>query len=319
MNLKLTLYRKKERIKRQLYRINNGSCIVLLYHRIINSDYDPQGLCVSIDNFKNQLTEIKNTHTVLTTADFFDRLTNGKRFPKKSVFITFDDGYADNYLNAVPVLENLDLQAMFYISLKNINTNSIFWWDEIDLIFQQIEQTNPPINHLLQLHQCADIKLLYAFYINQCKLSPSVEKRENYLNELRQLNTTITSENYRSLTQPELIKMSCSKSVTIGAHTINHLSLGHLTRANQQYEIETSVIELENILSAKIKHFSFPYGEEHNYNTTTIEICKHLALSSAAANYQDDVTKGTPIYSFPRFVVRNVSASILIQQLNSIV
>ncbi len=315
MSLKVTLYRQKEKVKRSIQRMSGGCCTVLLYHRVIDLKYDPQQLCVSPQRFSEQLSFLKKTYTFLSIDEFHDILHNNKAFPKKSLLITFDDGYADNYYNALPVLEQLNLPAVFYISTKSINTSDLMWWDELDLIFQKQKD----VSSLLKKHNLTEAESLYKYYLVKCKTAASLEERNSLLNEIRSIAelTESDKQNHKFLTTQELKKLGASKLVTIGAHTVNHLSLAHINDADKKQEIENSVKAL-SILGAKIEHFSYPYGEKSNYDEKSIQICKDLGLKSSSANYLGYVTKGSDLFSFPRFVVRNDTAEVVLQKMKAI-
>lgn len=40
----------------------------------------------------------------------------------------------DNFTNALPILEELDIPATIFVSTGNINTSEEFWWDELERI-----------------------------------------------------------------------------------------------------------------------------------------------------------------------------------------
>ncbi|MCE3228436.1 MAG: polysaccharide deacetylase [Bacteroidetes bacterium] len=319
MNLKVFLYHKKEALKRYMDRERNGYCNVLLYHRVKDLKSDPQQLCVGTHRFQQQLSSLKKDHAFLSIDEFCDIITNRKKFPKNSLLITFDDGYADNYENALPVLEALDLQSVFYIATKTINTDSLFWWDEVDLVFNS-EENSAGLNDLAKKYNQSDKKSFYGFYLEACKMATSLERRNDLLSDLR--NFTKLPKNllpdYKSLSLEQLKKLSASKNAVIGGHTINHLALGCLSEKDQRFEITESLKILSEILNKKITHFSFPYGEKKHYSDTTINVCKELKLQSAAANYYYYVKPSDDIYSFPRVVVRNDSVDVLRDKLKQL-
>src|SRR4051812_15112248 len=116
MDLRLQLYRQKEKLKHSLHRAANGYCQVLLYHRVLEQSYDPQMLAVTPENFYEQLLFLKKKGPFLSIDEFAEILKTGKKFPRNAFLITFDDGYADNLINALPILENLELPAVFYVA-----------------------------------------------------------------------------------------------------------------------------------------------------------------------------------------------------------
>jgi peptidoglycan/xylan/chitin deacetylase (PgdA/CDA1 family) len=317
MSIKTQLYRQKEKLKRRIYRGKHGHCTVLLYHRVIDLKYDPQLLCVSPDNFENQLSTLKKEGIFLDIEEFTDILSSGKNFPKNSFLITFDDGYADNLVNAVPLLNSLNLPSVFYISTAGIGTEKLMWWDELDLVFKNLKESKN-INELLKKYGFSDSGSLYRYYLSACKTAKSLEEREHLLTEIRSI-TAIDHENkYRMLSLEEFKRLGSSKQCTIGAHTVNHLSLAHLNIADKEKEIIESIRWLKEKCGSEISHFSFPYGERNNYDEATLSICKASGMKSAAANYQGYVSKGTDVFSFPRFVVRNDSPEIVLKKMQGI-
>src|SRR6188474_2397677 len=99
-----------------LFKNLTGACSVLLYHRVCKLDHDNLLLSVTPDNFFDQVNYLKKYHRILKADEFREIVLQKKKFPPGSVLITFDDGYADNYINALPVLESLDVEAIFFIS-----------------------------------------------------------------------------------------------------------------------------------------------------------------------------------------------------------
>ena len=48
----------------------------------------------------------------------------------KYVLIPFDDGYYNN-VRALPVLEEFDVPAVFFISTDHVRRGKAYWWDVI--------------------------------------------------------------------------------------------------------------------------------------------------------------------------------------------
>lgn len=84
---------------------------VLMYHHVSPS---PGLVTVSPANFRIQMEELARAgwHTV-SLADIAGFLA-GRDLPARSVAITFDDGYLDNYVHAFPVLREFGLHATIF-------------------------------------------------------------------------------------------------------------------------------------------------------------------------------------------------------------
>ena len=86
---------------------------VLLYHSIEETSDDY--LCVSVKTFETQMrTLAENGYHAVTTRDLIDYVFHGKDLPEKPVFISFDDGYENNYANAWPILARFHLKATVF-------------------------------------------------------------------------------------------------------------------------------------------------------------------------------------------------------------
>jgi peptidoglycan/xylan/chitin deacetylase (PgdA/CDA1 family) len=85
---------------------------VLMYHHISPK---PGLVTCSPENFRTQMQWLaKNGWQTLSTVTFAEALASGQ-IPKKSVLITFDDGYLDNWIYAHPVLQEFGLQATIFL------------------------------------------------------------------------------------------------------------------------------------------------------------------------------------------------------------
>lgn len=114
---------KKERyFNSEDLQYNNNSIPVLMYHSI---DYEKGNeLRVPKETFKEQMKYLKdNGYTTLSFDEFYKFLVNNKPIPRKSVLITFDDGYKDNYENAYPILKEFSLNATIFVITDTIDTD----------------------------------------------------------------------------------------------------------------------------------------------------------------------------------------------------
>jgi len=88
---------------------------ILMYHMISNSHRSAKfrGLRVSPTRFEKQLRYlVRDGWTFMTMAELIDH--NGQ-YPKKTVVLTFDDGYADNYHQALPIMRRYGAKGTLYL------------------------------------------------------------------------------------------------------------------------------------------------------------------------------------------------------------
>lgn len=311
MLLTRSLRNRLSRVKRRLFPQDNGAAI-LLYHRVAELESDPQLLAVSPANFESQIRHLQAHYHLLSVEEFHSLLMNKKELPRKSVLITFDDGYVDNYQVAAPVLEKCHAQALFYICTGNINTNREFWWDALERIILlsdnkevEIDLQINEINLRMSIRSSADRENLYNRLTGLLKgvLPEQRQQVINYLSE--KFGSAEERADYRCLTTAELKEFDQMKSVVIGAHTRNHVSLGQISPELQEKEIAGSKSFLEDCLGHEIKYFSYPFGTRSDYNQDSIRICQELGFSFAMSNFPGLADKKTGRFELPRHIVRD--------------
>jgi len=102
------------------------SAVVVAFHRV--HDGDPGGLSISRAMFERHCRFFKRHFDVVPLREIVTRLES-QRSVDGLLAITFDDGYRDNFANARPVLEALELPATFFVVSDWIGTDTWPWWD----------------------------------------------------------------------------------------------------------------------------------------------------------------------------------------------
>ena len=86
---------------------------ILMYHRIADIPGDRNAL--PKEKFAEQLEYLSthNYHTI-TPEQLYNHFVNKTKLPKNPVLLTFDDGYQDNYLEALPLLKKYNMTAVVF-------------------------------------------------------------------------------------------------------------------------------------------------------------------------------------------------------------
>jgi peptidoglycan/xylan/chitin deacetylase (PgdA/CDA1 family) len=227
--------------------------------------------------------------------------------PKQGVVLTFDDGYADNLWNAKPLLEKYKVPATVFVASGCIDNNG-FWWDELEQVLLKPKK----IPKSLQLNVQGRLYEWPTSNLNQRKhaylaihkilLSLKASDRDQLITELFAWAGLhkIGRSDHRPLTTAELLKLSQSEFIDIGAHTVTHASLSILTRADQIREIDGSRERLTAILGNPVDTFSYPYG---NFTPETVDIVKSAGFETALTTETNAVEVGANQFQLGRFEV----------------
>lgn len=92
--------------------------VVLMYHSIGDN---PEFFTVETKEFEKQMTYLaKHKFNVISAANLVEKIKRGEKIPAKTVVITIDDGYEDNYLNACPILKKYNFPATIFVVTDSI-------------------------------------------------------------------------------------------------------------------------------------------------------------------------------------------------------
>ena len=115
---------------------------ILMYHKI-NPDRRSGGLGLRVppQEFAWEMAYLKkNGYHTVDMGTVLNHYQNGAGIPKKPIIITFDDGYQDNYLYALPILKKNGFTATVFVI-----TNTIGGFNDFDLK-AKIEPKNKMMN-----------------------------------------------------------------------------------------------------------------------------------------------------------------------------
>jgi peptidoglycan/xylan/chitin deacetylase (PgdA/CDA1 family) len=136
---------------------------ILMYHMVCeNSRPEDLRFTCSPAMFKRQMAHLRRAgYRAIPLSQLSETLRGGMELPEKSVVITFDDGFRDNYLNAFPVLLKYSLPAtLFVVSGFVSRTNqwmtrdgfperNLATWDELrEMAANGIEIGSHTVNHI---------------------------------------------------------------------------------------------------------------------------------------------------------------------------
>jgi peptidoglycan/xylan/chitin deacetylase (PgdA/CDA1 family) len=303
----LSVYRGLRSLKNRVLNMIDPPVVVLIYHRVTNLHFDPHLLAVSPENFRAQMRFLKRNYPVVR----FEEDWSGLR--ERAIAVTFDDGYADNLLEALPALEEVEVPAAFFVSTGTLGTHEEFWWDELGRIL--LGDADCPVRFRLEDREYGRswptttreqrFVLHGDLHILAHKIGST--RREGWLGQLREwakLDRTRREAN-RLLTPMELRILAASPWATVGAHTVTHTPLSVLNEDEQRYEIISSKQHLEGLLGREIISFSYPFGRKDHYNRTSVRLCREAGFRKAASNFPGQAHRWTDPYQIPRQLVRN--------------
>lgn len=118
---------------------------VLMYHHFLKEEtikakgYEKNTSIISVESFKEQMDYLyQNDFHTLTLAELEEYLYKDKDLPKKSILLTFDDGYSSNAEYAYPIMKEYGFKGTIFMIGKNTEIEpSEFSQDKLGYISNQ--------------------------------------------------------------------------------------------------------------------------------------------------------------------------------------
>lgn len=280
---------------------NNARLSILIFHRVL-SEPDPlfPGELDTL-RFEQVMCWVKEWFNVLKLDEAIAKLYSGD-LPHRSAAITFDDGYADNFTNALPILKKHGLSATFFIATGFLDGGRM--WN--DTIIESIRGvTVPDIDGksmglgILPLNTIDEKRSALARIIPAVKHLPVEERSEMVAHIAECCRAVLPNDLMLSTRQLQQLQ---AEGAGIGAHTVSHPILATLDDAIAKREIADSRDHLEGILRERIGLFAYPNGKlGSDYSRTHANIVKSLGFDAAVATNWGTCTKASDIFQLPRF------------------
>lgn len=331
-------------LTKQIWLKTQERVLILAYHRIAELNSDPQLLSVRPDHFAEHLEYISEQYHPISLVELGKALA-ANHVPHRSIVVTFDDGYADNLWNAIPLLKKYSVPATVFVTTGHIGQDLELWWDELERLILLPKRLPDQIvleingkNHVWDLsathRTCNDGQkypnrkpednsshlrwnVTMSSYPSPCHkiyndlhnlLRPKeYDEQEKILNELAQCVSSQRNGRleYRVLNKDEIRALSSDGLIEIGSHTITHPVLKLQSLEVQRKEITDSKLHLENIIEQPIRSISYPFGNTSDFGKETIRLVSEAGYGMGCANFEAPVTRRSNPYCLPRFLVRD--------------
>jgi peptidoglycan/xylan/chitin deacetylase (PgdA/CDA1 family) len=264
----------------------------LNYHRIGDgrrSIFDRGLWSATEEGFDRQVRYLKRHFDVISPGDVASVLRVGRG---RHVLVTFDDGYADNYTAAFPILKTHRVPATFFVATGFIDRPSLPWWDEIAWMIRSSKKG------VLELPAFLDAPIRFdepdreyavRAVLKTYKRLPSSRGRA-YLDAVAEAVGTgrapsdALDVNGLWMTWDMLREMQ-AEGMTIGGHTVNHPILANLSREEQAREITGCESRIAAELGGAMRAFAYPVGATWAFNDDTRACLAERGVETAFSYY----------------------------------
>ena len=261
---------------------------ISMYHytRDLKHSRYPEIKGLDVNLFREQIAFMKSNFNIVTMEQVLEAISTKEKLPEKALLLTFDDGYADNYNVAMPILEEYGVQGSFFIPGKTFTTHQLLDVNKIHYvlasanIYNLVEDLKKEMDYYRgQEFQYAPTEELFAKYavasrfdiketvfVKQMLQTVLPEKLRNIISsKLFAKYVGVTEEQlaYELYMSEEQIRTMKRHGMFIGIHGYDHYWLGNLPVEQMKNDISLALDALDEFVDRKQWVMNYPYG---NYN-----------------------------------------------------
>jgi len=278
-----------------------GRLTILMYHRVLHAP-DPLTGEIHAQDFDLQMRALREYFTVLPLSEAVDRLAT-RTLPPRAAAITFDDGYADNALIALPILKQHGLHATFFVADGYLNGGRMF----NDTVIEAVRRMRDPavrlelpglpaalpVGSIAEKSQALARILGVVKYLEPDERALAVERVAHLAGGALPNDLMMTTEQVRDLARA---------GMEIGGHTANHPVLSSVDLEVARREIEVNRRSLGAITGREPDLFAYPNGiPGRDYAYAHTQLVRAAGYKAALTTSWGAAEAGCDLYQLPRF------------------
>lgn len=266
---------------------------IVMYHytRDLRHSRYPGIKGLDLPLFRRQIAFLKENFHVVTMEQVMEAAEGRAGLPDRSALLTFDDGYADNYTFALPILEEYGLQGSFFIPGKTFTTHQLLDVNKIHYIlagadtaelvgdvFRRMDfyrggEFDFPSNEEL-FRQYAEAnrfdtkETVFIKRVLQTALPEALRSR--IASDLFEKYVGVSEEQlaYELYMTEDQIRTMRRHGMFVGIHGYDHYWLGNLSPEQMRQDISMALDALDEFIDRGRWVMNFPYG---SYNADVLD------------------------------------------------
>ena len=284
-----------------MIKTKNSNIYIVQYHyvREIKKSKYPNIKGLEFEDFKKQINYFLNNFNILSNDDFAEIVRTKKIPKKKSILLTFDDGYKDHWKYVYPYLKKKKISGNFYPPVKVIENKKVLDVNKIHFILEKEEDREKLLKLIFRYVKKFMNKSVDELRINKISTKSRhddkntiiikrllqhylpLKIREKIINKLFKSVIGLDEKNFSKvlyMNSKNIMEMYKDKMV-IGSHGDHHLWWEKISYKSKLNEIRNSINFFKKI-EVYDHNFSvcYPYG---SYDLDTLKILKQYNVNYA--------------------------------------
>jgi peptidoglycan/xylan/chitin deacetylase (PgdA/CDA1 family) len=291
-----------------------GRGTIFMLHRFAKGPVGRENAPVSTLRLRTILSMLREGgYSFVPLSDFLDRLESGSAAVGRSICFTVDDGYADFYEIAAPVLREFECPATVFLTTGFLDGEIWLWWDQLQFMFENSEGRTLSLelgnrSFTVSWHDEASRIRAIESTSGALKKIPDVARRETMAQIAEILGSSPPATpppDHAPLTWDQ-VRILEGQGFTFGPHSVTHPILSQMDDVGSLHEITESWARLKAETRTPEPVFAYPNGTEGDFSAREGCTIRDLGLRAALTAREDyviskDLSDSERRFAIPRF------------------
>ena len=270
---------------------------VLMYHSVSEDPASFRSTLGDIGHqvrvFERQMELLARSFHVISLDETLLFIRGQRDVPRRSVVVTFDDGYADNYNVAIPLLNKLGIPSTFYVTVDCVQQKRLPWPSRIRYalfssrkpVWVDPDGQSWPLRDDVQRGKAFDRACQYCGRLADAEQDRFVALVESDLE-------CVLAQGPLMMTWDE-VRGCVKQGHIIGSHTMTHPNMAHIPADAMQREMAESKKILDRELGFPVVHFSYPCPAlQPHWNAQSVQVSDECGYETAVTTNGGLVRRG---------------------------
>jgi peptidoglycan/xylan/chitin deacetylase (PgdA/CDA1 family) len=299
------------RIGRLWRMVRRDSIPVLLLHGVLPEDqsrrFNATGKFITPGQLEGFIRRISSVFSIIPLDEICSALAEGRKL-ENVMALTFDDGYANNFTYAFPVLSRMQVPFTVFVSTGFVDSTSTMWSDRLELAVSEAapgravtglaggpQGLSAPGDRLRTLMQLKErFKRMTADDVEAAV--------ERVFEDLDVDPGHAALESVRFMSSGQIARMA-GQGVSFGSHTVSHPILSREPASRVRAEVCDSKSRLEAITGRECRLFAYPNGRREDFNHMVKQEVARAGYVAAVTTVHGLAGRGCDPLEIPRISV----------------
>lgn len=261
-----------------------GKALILMLHRIAPIDFNKlpanENMKVDPQFLESFIIDMKNKGYQFISIDELITSLCNHSLKEKSICITIDDGYKDNFEYGFEIFRKYEIPFCVYMCAAFLDKTADMWWFGLEDFLLQNDKINfngqDMIIDTLEAKNNAFLKLRNELICHINDYSNATEIMDKY-----KIHYNPKEYHDLALSVDEVRSMMGGGLLTIGHHTYSHPIFNNLTNDQIKQDVFKANEFFKQTFNEIPSHFAYPFGSRVEVSKQHFDLIKELGFKSA--------------------------------------